>query len=198
MWETQSYNSAQSQHSGASLLDREKEKYHQQVVQDSSGPLSHSPAGAESRGKFSLRQFTSAMKGSATSPSQLPSSPSSPTFASPSRRRSPPPPIATLPSPSHFLHPSPQPQTSCPPPTSPSPPKLATKSSQISLSSSQLAEQPGGLRGKAARILGEDVVPSGKAAKVMGVTVQKEIGAVGRKVDTQITRERREVVERIR
>lgn len=47
-------------------------------------------------------------------------------------------------------------------------------------------------------MLGEEIVPSGKAAKVMGVTVRKEVGGVGRKMEREMTRERREVVEQIR
>jgi hypothetical protein len=57
-------------------------------------------------------------------------------------------------------------------------------------------QSAGGLRGKAARILGEDIVPSGKAAKVLGV--QKEVGGVGRKLKKEMPRERRELVDSIR
>ncbi|ORY76557.1 hypothetical protein BCR35DRAFT_332813 [Leucosporidium creatinivorum] len=100
------------------------------------------------------------------------------------------------PSPSHFLLPHPSP--ALPSPTSSfassTPRRLASKTSALSLSSEE--QTAGGLRGKAARILGEEIVPSGKAAKVLGV--QKEVGGVGRKLKKEMPRERREVVERIR
>ncbi|ORY76549.1 hypothetical protein BCR35DRAFT_332806 [Leucosporidium creatinivorum] len=99
------------------------------------------------------------------------------------------------PAPSHFLLPHPSPALSSPTSSfaSSTPRRLASKTSALSLSSEE--QTAGGLRGKAARILGEEIVPRGKAAKVLGV--QKEVGGVGRKLKKEMPRERREVVERI-
>lgn len=156
------------------------------------------PPSTGSSGKFSLKSFKSAIssKGGSSSRSttHLPSPPSSPRFY-PSSTPKPAPPI----SPSHLLLPQPASPTSFISSNSLGPrSKLTSKSSSLSLAASSIGEEQttGGLRGKAARVLGETTLPTGKAAKVLGV--QKEVGGAGRKLNREMPSERREVVDRIR